>query len=176
MPFFWNQFLLYNCLSVFRPIADAHNTFACIYTGEKQQQLHTYACGAEDIGVPSWRQTVVRSLREESADTLNSHARNIPCLTNLNNKLIDQTALEALGGASCDAARDGWPVAPFPTNSPSSPTDNHPVLSIVCTNHFSASPIRLSVRPYAIQNSAIQVNTVVIRVMSKSFESWGKCP
>ena len=78
MPFFWDSFLLYNWLSVFLSIADAHNTPTRIYADEEQRRLRTHGCRADDVGTPSWRQTVIRPLRKESAHTLNSHARNIP--------------------------------------------------------------------------------------------------
>ena len=157
--------------SVSGTIADISPWPTRIYAGEKPRQPR--ACGrrTDDVDVRSWCLTVVRSLREKPPDALNSCTRNIPCLANLNSKLVCQTALEALGGVNCDAARDGWQVAPFPTNSPSSPTDNHPVLSIVCINHPSASPTRRSVRPYPIQDTVTQINAVVIRVMSKLSEA-----
>ena len=80
--------------------------------------------GSDGIGVPSRRQTVVRSLPEESADTLHSHARIIPCFTSLNSKLIGQTALVALSGVSCNATLGGLRVVSIPTNSPASLADS----------------------------------------------------
>lgn len=157
--------------SVSSTIADISPSLTRPCAREKPRQPR--ACGrrTDDVDVRTWCLTIIRSLREKPPDALNSCTRNIPCLTNLNSKLIDQTALEALSGVNCDAASDERRVAPFSTNSSSSPTDNHSVLSIVCTNHPAASPTRLSVRSYAIQNTVTQINAVVIQVMSKSSEA-----
>ena len=89
-------------------------------------------------------------------------------LANLNNELIDQTALEALDGVSCSAGCHVWQAASFPTDSLASLTVNYPVLFIVCANLPFVSPIRLSVLPYAIQNTVTQINAVVIRVMLRA--------
>ncbi len=99
---------------LFLPVTDTDSIPLYSYFGEKRPR------GADGIGVPSRRQTVVRSLPEESADTLHSHARIIPCFTSLNSKLIDQTALVALSGVSCNATPDGLRVVSIPTNSPAS--------------------------------------------------------
>ena len=151
---------------LFLSIADAHSVSVRIHAGEKQWQQR--ACGRRRGGndVPSWCQIVTRILREKPPDALNSRTRNASRLANPNNEFINKICLEERNGVSC-----GGQVAPFPTNSPSSPTDNHPVLSIVCTNHPSVSPARLSVAPHAIQNSTTQINAVVIRVRLKLSEA-----
>ena len=105
-------------LLLFLPVADADNTPPYSYAGEKRRQLHAHGCGADDVGTPSWCLTIIRSLREKPPDALYSHARNIPYLANLNNELIDQTALEALDGVSCSAGCRVWQVASFPADSP----------------------------------------------------------
>ena len=152
---------------LFLPIADAGRAPPCSYVGGKRRRLPTHDAGADDADVPSWALAVIRSLREKPPDALNSRTRNTPCLTSLNNELICQIVLEALSGMSCDATPDGLQVASFPSDCSSSLTVNSPLLSKVCINHFSASPTRLSVRPYAIQNTVTPINAVVIRVMSK---------
>ena len=139
-------------------------------TCAREKPRQPRACGRRTIDVRTWCLTIIRSLREKPPDVLNSCTRNIPRLTNLNSKLVCQTALEALSGVSCDATPDGLLVASFPADGPSSLTANSPLLSKVCTNHPSVSPTRRSVRPYAIQNSVTQINAVVIRVMSKLSE------
>lgn len=171
MPFFRDSFLLYNWLSVFLSIADAHNTSTCVYADEKQRQLRTRGGRADDVGTPSWHQTVIPPLRKESAHPLNSHARNIPYLANPNNEFINKICLEALNGVSCSTSSCGGQVASIPIDSASSPTVDYLALFTICANHLFASPTRLSVAPHAIQNSATQVNAVVIRVMSKSSEA-----
>ena len=139
-------FLLCNWVSAALPTRRRcrDNTHPHSYAGEKRRQLHTHGCGADDVGTPSWCLTIIRSLREKPSDALYSHARNIPYLANLNNELIDQTALEALDGVSCSAGCHVWQAASFPTDSLSSLTVNYPVLFIVCANLPFVSPIRLS--------------------------------
>ena len=76
-------------------IPDARRTLAPIHAGEKQRELPAHCCGSDDVVVPPWCQTVSWALREKPPDIRSSRTRNTPCLTSLNNKLIDQTALEA---------------------------------------------------------------------------------
>ena len=132
-------FFVIGCLQ-FLPITDADNTPTRIYADEEQRRLRTHGCGADAVGALSWRQTVVRPLREKPPDALNSHARNIPYLTNPTNELIDQISHEALNGVSCSAGCRGWQFPCFPTDSLSSPTVNHPALFIICTNLSFVSP------------------------------------
>ena len=133
---------------LFLSVADADNTFARAYT-------------------------VIRALREKPPDTPYFHTRNTPCFTDLGNEFIDQTAFEPLGGASCNSTRNRWQATSFPVDSPSSPTVDYLALFIVCVIRLFVSPTRLSFVPHVILNSATQVYAVVIRVMSKSFESRG---
>ena len=55
-------------------VADASDTFTLIYSGEEQGQLELHGCGTEQVGGLSRRQTVIQSLREKHANTLNLHA------------------------------------------------------------------------------------------------------
>ena len=168
-------FFVIGCLQ-FLPIADADNTPTRIYADEEQRPLRTHGCGADAVGAPSWRQTVVRPLREKPADALNFHAHNIPYLTNPTNELIDQLSPEALDGMSCSTSSRAWQAACFPTDSLSSPTVSHPALFIICTDLSSVFAIRLSVLPHAIQNSVTQISAVAIRAMSKSSETEANDP
>ena len=113
---------------LFLSIADAHNVSVRIHAGEKQWRQRAHGRKRVDVDVPSWCQIVTRILREKPPDVLYFHARNTPCLTSLDNELICQTALEALGGVSCDATPDGLPVASFPPDASSSLTVNFSVL------------------------------------------------
>ena len=150
-------FFVIGCLQ-FLPITDADNTPTRIYADEEQRRLRTHGCGADAVGALSWRQTVVRPLREKPADTLNSHARNIPYLTNPTNELIDQISHEALNGMSCGAACRGWQLPCFPTDSLSSLTVNHPALFIVCAN----LPLSFRISQFALLPSITMFLVVVL--------------
>jgi hypothetical protein len=56
-----------------RTMAETSATLTFIYSGGEQGQLGIHGCGTEQVGGLSRRQTVIHSLREQYADTLNLH-------------------------------------------------------------------------------------------------------
>ena len=61
-------------LLFFCSVTDASDTLTLIYSGEEQGQLGLHGCGTEQVGGLSRRQTVIQSLRQKHANTLNLHA------------------------------------------------------------------------------------------------------
>ena len=118
-------------------VADASDTLTLIYSGEEQGQLGLHGCGAEQVGGLSRRQTVIQSLRQKHANTLNLHTGNILSSTSPNNELIYQIALEALGEMNYDAVFPGPQDLCLPVDSLQALYANHPNLPVVCTNIFS---------------------------------------
>ena len=167
---FIGSFLVFAC-SLSSAIADASPTATLIYSGEEQGQLGLHGCGAEQVGGLSRRHTVIQSLREEHADTLNLHTGNILDPTNSNNELIYQIALEALGEMNYDTICLGpWDLY-LPVDSLQSLYANHPNLPVVCTNLSVSSPDTFSFASYSIQSTPSQIKIALIGLISKSHET-----
>ena len=149
--------------------ADASNEFTLIYSGEERGQLGLHGCGAEQVGGLSRRQTVIQSLREKHSNILNLHTGNILSPTDPNNELIYQIALEALGEMNYDAIFLGPQDLCLPVDSLQALYENHPNLSVVCTNPFS--PNTSSFPPYIVQNTPSQVKVALVGLISKSHET-----
>ena len=149
--------------------ADTANTLTLIYSGEEQGQLGLHGCGAEQVGGLSRRHTVIQSLRQKHANTLNLHTGNILSSTSPNNELIYQIALEALGEMDYDALFLGPQDLCLPVDSLQALYANHPNLPVVCTNLLS--PNTTSYPPYILQNTPSQVKVALIGLISKSYET-----
>ena len=153
------------------PSAQASSALTLIYSGEEQGQLGLHGCGTEQVGGLSRRQTVIQSLREKHANTLNLHTGNILSSTSPNNELIYQIALEALGEMNYDAVFLGPQDLCLPLDSLQALHANHPNLPVVCTNLSVSSPNISSFVPYILQNTPIQVEVALIGLISKSHET-----
>ncbi len=156
--------LLFSC-----SVSDASDPLTLIYSGEEQGQLGLHGCGAEQVGGLSRRQTVIQSLREKHANTLNLHTGNILFPSDPNNELIYQIALEALGEMNYDAVFLGPQDLCLPVDSLQALYANHPNLPVVCTNLLS--PNTSSFDPYILQNMPSQTNVALIGLISKSHET-----
>ena len=167
---FIGSFLVFAC-SLSSAIADASPTATLIYSGEEQGQLGLHGCGAEQVGGLSRRHTVIQSLREKHADTLNLHTGNILDPTSSNNELIYQIALEALGKMNYDTICLGpWDLY-LPVDSLQSLYANHPNLPVVCTNLSVSSPNTFSFASYSIRSTPSQIKIALIGLISKSYET-----
>ena len=153
------------------PSADASRALTLIYSGEEQGQLGLHGCGAEQVGGLSRRQTVIQSLREKHANSLNLHTGNILSSTSPNNELIYQIALEALGEMNYDAVFLGPQDLCLPVDSLQALYANHPNLPVVCTNLSVSSPNISSFAPYILQNTPSQVKVALVGLISKSHET-----
>ena len=150
-------------------VADASDALTLIYSGEEQGQLGLHGCGVEQVGGLSRRQTVIQSLREKRANTLNLHTGNILSPTDPNVELIYQIALEALEEMNYDAIFLGPKDLCLPVDSLQALYANHPNLPVVCTNLFS--PNTSSFPPYILQSTPSQTNVALIGLISKSHET-----
>ena len=150
-------------------VADASDTLTLIYSGEEQGQLGLHGCGTEQVGGLSRRQTVIQSLRQKHANTLNLHTGNILAPTDPNNELIYQIALEALGEMNYDAVFLGPQDLCLPVDSLQALHANHPNLPVVCTNLLS--PNASSYPPYILHNTPSQVKVALVGLISKSHET-----
>ena len=150
-------------------IADISPSLTLIYSGEEQGQLGLHGCGTEQVGGLSRRQTVIQSLRQKHANTLNLHTGNILSPTDFNNELIYQIALEALGEMNYDAFFLGPHDSCLPVDSLQALYANHPNLPVVCTNLLS--PNTSSFDPYILQNTPSQVKVALIGLISKSYRT-----
>ena len=150
-------------------VADASDTLTLIYSGEEQGQLGLHGCGAEQVGGLSRRQTVIQSLRQKHANTLNLHTGNILSSTSPNNELIYQIALEALEEMNYDALFLGPQDLCLPFDSLQALLANHPSLPVVCTN--LVSPNTASFAPYILQNTPSQIKVALIGLISKSYRT-----
>ena len=151
--------------------AHASNTLTLIYSGEEQGQLGLHGCGAEQVGGLSRRQTVIQSLREKHANTLNLHTGNILSPTDHNNELISQIALEALVEMDYDAILLGPQDLCLPVDSLQALYANHPNLPVVCANLSVHSSITPLFAPYAIQKTDSQIEVALIGLISMSHEA-----
>ena len=156
--------LLFSC-----SVADASDTLTLIYSGEEQGQLGLHGCGTEQVGGLSRRQTVIQSLRQKHANTLNLHTGNILSPTDPDYELIYQIALEALGEMNYDAVFLGPQDLCLPVDSLQALHANHPNLPVVCTNLLS--PNTVSFTPYIVKNTPSQTNVALIGLISKSHET-----
>ena len=150
-------------------VADASDTLTLIYSGEEQGQLGLHGCGAEQVGGLSRRQTVIQSLRQKHADSLNLHTGNILSSIDPNDDLIYQIALEALEEMNYDAIFLGPQDLCLSVDSLHVLLANHPNLPVVCTNLFS--PNTSSFVPYILQNTPSQTRVALIGLISKSYET-----
>ena len=156
--------LLWSC-----SVADASDTLTLIYSGEEQGQLGLHGCGTEQVGGLSRRQTVIQSLRQKHANTLNLHTGHILSSTSPNNELIYQIALEALGEMNYDAVFLGPQDLCLPVDTLQALHANHPNLPVVCTNLLS--PNTASYPPYILHNTPSQVKVALIGLISKFYET-----
>ena len=156
--------LLFSC-----SVSDASDPLTLIYSGEEQGQLGLHGCGAEQVGGLSRRQTVIQSLREKHANTLNLHTGNILFPSDPNNELIYQIALEALEEMNYDAFFLGPHDLCLPVNSLQALHANHPDLLVVCTNLFP--PNTSLFPPYIVRNTLSQVKVALVGLISKSHET-----
>ena len=152
-------------------IVDTTTALTVVYSGEEGGQLGLHGCGTEQLGGLSRRQTIIHSLREQYADTLNLHTGNLTNPTDPNNELIYQIALEAVSamnyGAVCLGPQDLY----LPVDTLSALYANHPKLSVVCTNLSGANPNSLSFAPYTIQKTATQLRVAIIGLISQSHQT-----
>ena len=146
----------------------ASPSLTLIYSGEEGGHLGLHGCGTVQVGGLSRRQTVIQSLREKHADSLNLHTGNILSPPDPNNELIYQIALEALGEMNYDAFFLGPHDLCLPIDSLQALYANHPNLPVVCTNLFS--PNTSSFVPYIVHNTPSQT-VVLIGLISKSYET-----
>ena len=158
------------CLFPVGTMADTSATLTLIYSGEEGGQLGLHGCGTEQVGGLSRCQTVVHSLREKYADTLNLHTGTLTDPTDPNNELIYQIALEALSTMDNDAVCLGPQDLYLSVDALSALYANHPNLPVVCTNISVADPNPLSFVPYTIQKTATQIRVAVIGLISKSHQ------
>ncbi len=149
--------------------ADAFSTLTLIYSGEEQGQLALHGCGAEQVGGLSRRHTVIQSLRQKHANTLNLHTGNILSPTDPNNELIYQIALEALGEMNYDAIFIGPQDLCLSVDSLQALHASHPNLPVVCTNVFY--PNTVSFAPYSLKNTPSQIEVALIGLISKSHKT-----
>ena len=154
-----------------RTMAETSAMLTLLYSGGEQGQLGLHGCGTEQVGGLSRRQTVIHSLREKYADTLNLHTGTLTDPTDPNNELIYQIALEALSAMNYDAVCLGPQDLYLPVDMLSALYANHPNLPVVCTNLSGANPNSLSFAPYTIQKTATQIRVAVIGLISKSHQT-----
>ncbi len=150
-------------------VADASDTLTLFYSGEEQGQLGLHGCGTEQVGGLSRRQTVIQSLRQKHANTLNLHTGNILSPTDSDYELIYQIALEALGEMNYDAFFLGPQDSCLPVDSLQALYANHPNLPVVCTNILS--PNTSSYPPYILRNTPSQIKVALVGLISKSHET-----
>ena len=143
--------------------ANASNTLTHICSGEEQGELGLRGRAARWIVQTPDRTPVVA---RKTPDTPSSRTRNTPYFTNLDNQLVNQTPF-AIGWDELRRSLSQTATSVF-SYVPSPLTVDYLALFIVCANHLSVSPTRLSVQPYTIQKPKTQINTVAIWMMSKS--------